>query len=66
MDDIVTVSDEEIGEALVLLLERAKAVVEPAGVAGLAALLAGKVGGLRSGRWSCCRAATSTRSCSAS
>ena len=38
-------TDEEIGRALVLLLERAKAVVEPAGVVGLAALLAGKVAG---------------------
>jgi threonine dehydratase len=45
VDEVVTVTDEEIGRALILLLERAKAVVEPAGVAGLAALLAGKVGG---------------------
>ena len=45
VDEIITVSDEEIGRALILLLERAKAVVEPAGVAGLAALLAGKVAG---------------------
>lgn len=42
---VVTVSDEEIGRALILLLERKKAVVEPAGVVGLAALLAGKVPG---------------------
>jgi threonine dehydratase len=45
VDRIVTVTDEEIGRALILLLERAKAVVEPAGVVGLAALLAGKVPG---------------------
>jgi threonine dehydratase len=45
VDEVITVSDEEIGRALILLLERAKAVVEPAGVAGLAALLAGKVAG---------------------
>jgi len=45
VDEIVTVTDEEIGRALILLLERAKAVVEPAGVVGLAALLAGKVPG---------------------
>jgi threonine dehydratase len=45
VDRVVTVTDEEIGRALILLLERAKAVVEPAGVVGLAALLAGKVPG---------------------
>jgi threonine dehydratase len=45
VDEVVTVGDDEIGRALVLLLERAKAVVEPAGAVGLAALLAGKVGG---------------------
>ena len=66
VDEVVTVSDEEIGRALILLLERAKAVVEPAGVAGLAALLAGKVAGLGPGGRRALRAATSTRSCSAS
>jgi threonine dehydratase len=45
VDDVVTVDDDEIGRALVLLLERAKAVVEPAGAVGLAALLAGKIDG---------------------
>jgi threonine dehydratase len=45
VDEIVTVDDEEISSALVLLLERAKAVVEPAGAAALAAVLAGRVGG---------------------
>ena len=45
VDDVVTVTDEEIGRALILLLERAKAVVEPSGAVGLAALLAGKVAG---------------------
>ena len=45
VDEIVTVTDEEISRAIILLLERAKAVVEPAGAAGLAAVLAGKVGG---------------------
>lgn len=43
--EIVTVSEEEISRAIVLLLERAKAVVEPAGAVGLAAVLAGKVPG---------------------
>jgi threonine dehydratase len=45
LDDIVTVSDEEISEAIVLLLERAKLVVEGAGASSVAALLAGKVEG---------------------
>lgn len=45
LDDIVAVSDEEISEAIVLLLERAKLVVEGAGAVGVAALLAGKGGG---------------------
>lgn len=45
VDDVVTVTDEEIARTLVLLLERGKAVVEPAGVVGLAAVLAGRVPG---------------------
>jgi threonine dehydratase len=45
VDDIVTVSEESIGQAVLQLLERAKAVVEPAGAVGLAALLSGKVSG---------------------
>lgn len=45
VDLMVTVTEEEISGALLLLLERAKAVVEPAGAAALAAVLAGKVGG---------------------
>ena len=42
---VVTVTEEEISHALLLLLERAKAVVEPAAAVGLAAVLAGKVPG---------------------
>src|SRR5215218_11161420 len=45
LDDMVDVDDELISEAIVLLLERAKLVVEGAGAVGVAALLAGKVGG---------------------
>jgi threonine dehydratase len=45
VDEVVTVSEEEISQALLLLVERAKAVVEPAGAVGLAAVLAGRVGG---------------------
>jgi threonine dehydratase len=43
VDEIVTVTDEEISRALVVLLERGKLVVEPAGAVGVAALLAGVV-----------------------
>lgn len=43
VDEIVTVSDDDIARAIVLLLERAKLVVEPAGAAGVAAMLAGKI-----------------------
>jgi threonine dehydratase len=45
LDDVVTVTDDQISHAIVLLLERGKLVVEGAGAAPLAALLAGKVGG---------------------
>jgi threonine dehydratase len=41
VDDVVTVSDEDISRALLMLLERGKLVVEPAGGAGVAALLSG-------------------------
>ncbi len=40
---VVTVSDEEIGAAMALLLERCKLLVEPAGAAALAALLQGRI-----------------------
>ena len=42
-DDVVTVSDAEISEAILLLLERTKQVVEPAGATPLAAVLNNKV-----------------------
>jgi threonine dehydratase len=45
LDDIVAVDDEQISEAIVLLLERTKLVVEGAGAVGVAALLTGKIGG---------------------
>jgi threonine dehydratase len=45
LDDMVSVSDEEICSAIVLLLERSKLVVEGAGAVGVAALLSGKAGG---------------------
>ncbi len=43
VDDVVCVGEEETAEAMVLLLQRAKLVVEGAGAVGVAALLAGKV-----------------------
>jgi threonine dehydratase, medium form len=43
IDDVVTVSDEDITRAMVLLLERGKLVVEAAGAVGVAALLSGAV-----------------------
>ena len=45
LDDMVDVDDESISEAIVLLLERTKLVVEGAGAVGVAALLSDKVGG---------------------
>ena len=43
LDGVATVCDDEVAEAMVLLLERSKLVVEGAGAVGVAALLAGKV-----------------------
>jgi threonine dehydratase len=45
LDDLVTVDDNEISDAITLLLERSKLLVEGAGAVGVAALLAGKAGG---------------------
>jgi threonine dehydratase len=45
LDGVVTVTDAEIADAIVLLLERVKLVVEGAGAASVAALLTGKVEG---------------------
>jgi threonine dehydratase len=43
VDEVVTVSDDDTARALLLLLERAKQVVEPAGAVSVAALLTGQV-----------------------
>jgi threonine dehydratase len=40
VDEVVTVTDEEISRGLLMLLERGKMVAEPAGSVGVAALLA--------------------------
>ncbi|MEV1064683.1 pyridoxal-phosphate dependent enzyme [Streptomyces sp. NPDC050263] len=46
VDEIVLVSDEEIRAAMRFAFERLKIVVEPSGATPLAALLAGRLGGL--------------------
>jgi threonine dehydratase len=43
VDEVVTVSDEQLVDAMRFAFERLKLVVEPSGAAGLAALLAGAV-----------------------
>jgi threonine dehydratase len=43
VDDVVTVTDEDISRALVMLMERGKLVVEPAGAVGVSALMSGLV-----------------------
>ncbi len=45
VDEIVTVSEDDAARALLVLMERAKLVVEPAGAVSVAALLAGKISG---------------------
>jgi threonine dehydratase len=49
LDDLVTVSEDEIAAAMVLLVERSKLVVEGAGAVSLAALLSGAVTAAGSG-----------------
>ena len=49
VDEIVTVDDEEIVGAMAFLADRLKLVTEPSGAVGIAALLAGRVGGSRIG-----------------
>ncbi len=50
VDDIVEVTDDEIAQAIVFLLEKGKTVAEGSGAAGLAAVMAGR---LRLGAKSC-------------
>jgi threonine dehydratase len=49
VDEIVTVSDAEIVDAMTFLFDRMKLVVEPSGAVGIAALLNGRVRGDRIG-----------------
>jgi threonine dehydratase len=43
VDEVVTVSEDDIARALLVLLERAKLVVEPAGAVAVAAIMTGAV-----------------------
>ena len=49
VDEVVTVSDDEIVDAMRFAFERLKLVLEPSGATGLAAWLAGRTGGGRTG-----------------
>jgi threonine dehydratase len=49
VDEVVLVSEEDTAEAMVILMERAKLVVEGAGAVGVAALLAELVAAARAG-----------------
>ncbi len=42
VDEVVTVTDDEIAEALLLMVERAKLVVEPGGATGVAVVMTGR------------------------
>jgi threonine dehydratase len=43
VDEVVTVTDDEIVEAMIFLFDRLKLVTEPSGAVGVAALLSGKL-----------------------
>ena len=43
VDEVVTVTDEQIVEAMAFLFDRLKLVAEPSGAVGIAALLNGKL-----------------------
>jgi threonine dehydratase len=45
VDDLVVVAEDDVAEAMVFVLERAKLVVEGAGAVGVAAVLGGRVAG---------------------
>jgi threo-3-hydroxy-L-aspartate ammonia-lyase len=49
VDEVVTVDDEDILDAMAFLFDRMKLVTEPSGAIGIAALLAGRVRGGRIG-----------------
>src|SRR5213078_2686011 len=43
VDEVVTVTDEQIVAAMAFLFDRMKVVVEPSGAVGVAALLSGRI-----------------------
>ena len=47
VDEIVTVDESEIASAILILLERGKTVAEGAGAVPVAALMNGKISGIR-------------------
>jgi threonine dehydratase len=49
LDDVVTVQEDDVADAMMLLMERAKLFVEGAGAVGVAALLSGRVPPARAG-----------------
>jgi threonine dehydratase len=49
LDDIVVVGEDAVADAMVLLMERSKLVVEGAGAVGVAALMSGQVAPSRTG-----------------
>ena len=49
LDDVVVVPEDDVAEAIVLCMERAKLVVEGAGAVGVAALLGGQTAAARTG-----------------
>lgn len=53
VDEIVTVSEEEIADGILVLLESEKTVVEGAGATAVAACLSGKISGI-AGKQVCC------------
>jgi threonine dehydratase len=49
LDDVVVVPEDDVAEAMVLLMEKAKLVVEGAGAVGVAALLGGQAAAAEQG-----------------
>jgi threonine dehydratase len=49
LDDVVVVPEDDVAEAIVMCMERAKLVVEGAGAVGVAALLGGQTAAARTG-----------------
>ena len=60
---VVTVTEESLSRGLLLCLERAKQVVEPAGAAGRGRPAGARRADAAARSWSCCPAATSIRCC---